>query len=300
MSTGVAVPVEPVGRRERRLPPTVRVLVHSWRYGRTKVGLVLTVAILAIALLGPWFAPYDPGEFAGAPYSTPSSEARLGTDYLGHDVLSRSLYGGRSILWMAFAATSIGVAIGVSLGLVAGYARNLLDDVIMRTLDVVYAFPNIVLVLLFVSMLGPKLWLIVLLVAWAWVPGVARVTRGITTEAVTREYVEAAEVLGVPRRRILFREVLPNLLTPLLVEYGLRLTWAIGAIAAISFLGFGVQAPNTDWGLMINENRNGLTVQPWGVVIPILAIAAFTVGTNLLTEGISRSIAGIDRQVHEK
>jgi peptide/nickel transport system permease protein len=300
MTTDVAVPAERIPLLERRLPPTLRVLVNSWRYGRTKVGLLLTIVILATALIGPWFAPYDPGEFAGAPYTTPSSEAKLGTDYLGHDVLSRVLHGGRSILWMAFAATSIGVAIGVSLGLVAGYARNILDDIIMRTLDVVYAFPNIVLVLLFVSMLGPKLWLIVFLVAWAWVPGVARVTRGITTEAVTREYVEAAEVLGVPRRRILFREVLPNLLTPLLVEYGLRLTWAIGAIAAISFLGFGVQAPNTDWGLMINENRNGLTVQPWGVVIPILCIAAFTVGTNLLTEGISRSIAGIDRQVHDR
>ncbi len=298
--SGATAVLDRVIRRERRLPPTVRVLLNSWHYGRTKLGLLLTIFILGVALIGPWFAPHGPGDFVAAPYMKTAAGAPLGTDYLGHDVLTRILYGGRSILWMAFSATSIGVAIGVSLGLIAGYARNLLDDAIMRTLDIVYAFPNIVLVLLFVSMLGHKLWLIVLLVAWAWVPGVARVTRGITTEAVTREYVEAAEVLGVPRRRILFREVLPNLLTPFLVEYGLRLTWAIGAIAAISFLGFGIQPPNTDWGLMINENRNGLTVQPWGVVFPILAIAAFTIGTNLITEGISRAVAGIDRQVQDQ
>src|SRR5262249_19726846 len=131
------------------------------------------------------------------------------------------------------------------------------------------------------------------------VPGVARITRGITTEAVTREYVEAAEVLGVARRRILIREILPNLATPLLVEYTLRLTWAIGAIAALSFLGFGVQPPATDWGLMINQNRNGLTINPWAIVVPITCIAIFTIGTNLMGEGLSRAVAGIDRQSGE-
>jgi len=129
------------------------------------------------------------------------------------------------------------------------------------------------------------------------VPGVARVTRGITVEVATRDFVKAAQVLGVSRRRILVREILPNLMTPLLVEYTLRLTWAIAAIAAISFLGFGVQPPDTDWGLMINQNRNGLTIQPWAVVVPILCIAAFTIGTNSIGEGMSRAIAGVDRQV---
>ena len=179
--------------------------------------------------------------------------------------------------------------------MVAAYSRNLLDDVIMRTLDVLYAFPYIVLVLLFVSLLGSHVWLIVLLVALGWVPGVARTTRGITLEACTREFVEAAEVLGVPRRTILRREVLPNLTTPLLVEFALRLTWAVGVIAALSFLGFGVQPPASDWGLMINENRNGLVVNPWGVLAPIACIAVFAIGTNLLADGIARTIAGTDR-----
>jgi peptide/nickel transport system permease protein len=286
--------------RERQLPPTLAVVASSWHYGRTKLGLALTVAVVGFALIGPYVAPHGQSDFVGPPFSGAIPGAPLGTDFLGHDVLSEVFYGGRSILWMAVAAVTLGVGIGVTLGLIAGYSRNGLDDGIMRALDIQFAFPGIVLVLLFVSMLGHSLWLIVLLVALGNVPGVARVTRGITTEAATREYVEAAEVLGVPRRRILAREILPNLMTPLLVEYSLRLTWAIGAIAAISFLGFGVQPPATDWGLMINQNRNGLTVSPWGVVLPILCIAVFTIGTNLLGEGLSRTIAGIDRQSGDK
>jgi peptide/nickel transport system permease protein len=269
----------------------------AWRYPVTKVGVALTAAMVLLALVGPLLAPHEPTAFVGAPFSPPGGEAALGTDSLGRDVLSGVLNGGRSLLWMAFASTTLGVAAGVALGMVAGYSRNLLDDVIMRALDMVYAFPYIVLVLLFVSLLGPHPWLIVALVAVGWVPGVARTTRGMTLEVCTREFVDAAEALGVPRRRILLREVLPNLTTPLLVEYALRLTWAVGVLAALSFLGFGVQPPASDWGLMINENRNGLAVNPWGVVAPIGCIALFAIGTNLLADGIGRSIAGIDRRV---
>jgi peptide/nickel transport system permease protein len=298
-ATTYAPAAETVVAQPRHRQATLGVLADSWRYGRTKVGVFLTLLIVALALFGPLVAPHSPTAFVAPPYAKPSGAAPLGADYLGHDVLSRVLWGGRSVLWMAFSATAIGVFFGLALGLIAGYARNTVDDVIMRSLDVVYSLPNLVLVLLFVSLLGPKKWLVVLLVALAWVPGVARIARGITLEAVTREFVEVAEAMGVPRRRILVREVLPNLMTPLLVEFPLRLTWAVGAIAAISFLGFGVQPPQADWGLMINENRNGLTVQPWAVVVPILCIALFTIGTNLLAEGISRTVAGIDREVVE-
>ncbi len=278
----------------KRRPPTLALLARAWRLGRTRLGLVLTVAIVGFALIGPYVAPHAQSDFVGSPYSGPTKTAPLGANFLGQDVLTQVLWGGRSILWMAVAAVTIGVAVGVALGLAAGYARNLADDAIMRTLDIQSAFPGLVFVLLFVSMLGRHLWLIVLLVAFGNVPGVARVTRGITTEAATREFVEAAEVLGVPRRRILLREILPNLMTPLMVEYTLRLTWAIGTIAALSFLGFGVQPPHTDWGLMINQNRQGLTLEPWAIVAPIICIAIFTIGTNLLGEGLSRAIAGVD------
>ncbi len=274
----------------------VRTMVDSLRFGRTRLGLALVVLVVLLALVGPLAAPYSPDALVGIPAQPPSGTFLLGTDYLGHDVLSRVLWGGRSVVWMAFAAATLGVGLGAALGLVAAYSRSGLDDVLMRGMDVILAFPQIVFVLLFVSLLGAQLWLIVLLVALSWVPQVARVARGITSEVVQREYVESAELIGLPRRRILAREILPNVTTPLMVEYGLRLTWSIALIAAVSFLGFGIQPPNADWGLMINENRQILTTQPWAVAVPALCIALFAIGVNFMTEGFARSIAGVDRR----
>ena len=279
----------PVRARRLRSPAASRAL----RMGRTRIGIVFTAVVVVGALLGPLLAPHDPAAFIGAPLSSPTSGFPLGTDYLGHDVLSRLLWGGRSVVWMAFAASTLGVAVGAAVGMLAGFSGARLDDGLMRFMDIILAFPQIVLVLLFVSMLGSNLALIVALVALSWVPQVARVARGVTADIAQREYVQAAEAIGLPRRRILLREILPNVATPLMVEYGLRLTWSIAVIAAISFLGFGIQPPNADWGLMINENRAGITLQPWAVVAPALCIAMFAIGTNFITEGISRAVAGV-------
>jgi len=281
---------------DMRHGPRMKTLTGALRYGRTRVGVTLTAGVVLLALVGPLVAPHSPDAFVGIPAQPPSWSFLLGTDYLGHDVLSRVLWGGRSVVWMAFAAATLGVVLGATVGLLAAYSRSHLDDVLMRSMDVVLAFPQIVFVLLFVSLLGPRLWLIVLLVAVSWVPQVARVARGITAEVVHREYVEAAEMIGLPRRRVLAREILPNVTTPLTVEYGLRLTWSIALIAAISFLGFGIQPPNADWGLMINENRAIVATQPWALVVPAVCIALFAIGTNFIAEGVARSIAGIDRQ----
>jgi peptide/nickel transport system permease protein len=283
---------EPPAAIRRRGP-----LAGAWRYPQTKLGIGLSLLMVAFALLGPLFASHSPTQFVGRPFIGPSSAAPLGTDYLGRDVLTIILYGGRSLLWTAFASTTIGVALGIVCGMIAGSSRNWLDDLIMRSLDVVYAFPYIVLVLLFVALLGSNIYLIVLIVAVGWVPGVARTARGVTMEVTTREYIEAAQLLGAPRRKILRREVLPNLSTPMLVEYALRLTWSIGVIAGLSFLGYGVQPPASDWGLMINQNRDGLAVNPWSVLGPVICIALFAIGTNLIADGVGRSVAGIDREV---
>jgi peptide/nickel transport system permease protein len=282
----------PVERATARQPHLLR---RALRQRRTQIGLVLTTTVLAIALLGPLFAPHSSGELVGAAYQPPGSGMPLGTDYLGEDVFSRLLLGGFSVVWMSLAATTFGVVIGAMVGLTAGYARHWVDDLLMRTMDVVLAFPAIVLVLLFISMVGPKEWLIALMVGVAWTPQVARVARGATVEVAGREYVQAAEALGVPARRILAREVLPNIMTPLTVEFGLRLTWSIGVVAAISFLGAGLQPPAADWGLMIKQNYLGLQLQPWGVIAPVVLIAVFTFGTNFVTEGLARTIAGVDR-----
>jgi len=271
-------------------------LVTSWSYTPTKVGLVVVVLMILVAVLGPWLAPHEVTEFVDAPLSPPSDDAILGTDLLGRDVLSQVLSGGKLLLIMALASTAIGVMVGTFIGLAAGYIGGRVDDVIMRTMDVVHAFPYIVLALLFVALLGAQPWLIVVLVAIGWMPGVARTMRGATMDVAGLEFVEAAEVMGSSRTAILYREILPNVTSPFFVEFALRLTWSVGAIAALSFLGFGVQPPATDWGLMISENRNGLSVNPWAVLGPVLCVAVFAVGTNLLADGLGRAAAGIDRK----
>jgi peptide/nickel transport system permease protein len=268
---------------------------RAWRQGRTKIGVVLVLLLVGTALIGPLFAPHSPSEFVGAPNGGPSSIAKLGTDNLGRDILTRFLWGGRSILGLSLAATAIGLLFGVTIGLVAAYARSLLDDVLMRTMDVILAFPSIVLALVAVATVGPKLWLIVLTVGITTMPRVARVTRGAALDVVERDFVRAAEAIGESHGRILLGELLPNISSPLLVEASLRLTYSIGLIAGLSFLGFGLQPPAADWGLMINENRLALTVHPWGVVMPVLAIALLTIGTSLVGDGLSRASAGIDR-----
>jgi peptide/nickel transport system permease protein len=275
--------------------PVVLLLRRAWRQTRTKVGVVLVLLLVGIAVIGPFLAPHSPTEFVAAPYAHPSSTALLGTDSLGRDVLSRFLWGGRSVLGLALAATAIGLALGVTIGLVAAYASATADDVLMRAMDVILAFPSLVLALVAVATVGPQLWLLVLVVGITTAPRVSRVTRGSSVEIVERDFVAAAEAMGESRRKILLGEILPNVASPLLVEASLRLTYSIGLIAALSFLGFGLQPPAADWGLMINENRQGLTVQPWGVVAPVLAIALLTIGTSLIGDGVARASAGIER-----
>jgi peptide/nickel transport system permease protein len=270
-------------------------LRHSLHYGRMKAGLAISGFIIAVAVFGPLFAPHSPTELVGPPFHPPGPGFLLGTDYVGEDVFSRVLNGGRYILWMAFLAGLIGTAGGTALGVFAGYSRKWADEAIMRSLDVLLALPAVVFVLLFISMLGSSPLLISVLVGIAWMPTVARTVRAATLEIVHREFIEAAEVLGTPRRQILMNDVLPNLMTLVLVEFGLRCAWSVAMVAAMSFLGFGVAPPRADWGLMINENSVGLAQQPWAVIAPVVCIALFSIGISLVADGLSRAVSGIDR-----
>jgi peptide/nickel transport system permease protein len=251
--------------------------------------------MVAIALFGRFVAPHSPTEFVAAPNAGPSANALFGADALGRDVFSRWLYGGFTVLWLSTAATVVGIVLGTAVGLVAAYSRNWLDDVLMRGNDVLLSFPAIIFILLAVSAIGPKLWLLVLTVGLTHAPRVARVMRGAGQEVVERDFIKAAEVVGEKRWRIVAGELLPNVTSPLLVEIGLRMTYSIGIVAAVSFLGFGLQPPTADWGLMINENRLSISIQPWAVFLPILAIGLLTVGTNLVTDGVARAAIGLDR-----
>jgi peptide/nickel transport system permease protein len=290
-----AVTPEPDAVRVRA--PAGALFRTALRLWRTRIGLTLVLLLVFLAAVGPVFARYGPTEFVGvAPNSPPSSKALFGTDHIGQDVWSRFLWGGREILVMAGLATVIGLVLGAAVGLTAAYSRNVLDDVLMRGMDVILAFPQIMLALVAIATVGPEAWIIVLTVGLTTMPRVARVTRGAAQPIVERDFVAAAEALGLPRARILLREVLPNILSPLLVEANLRLTYAVGLIASLAFLGFAPNPNGADWGLMIQENQVALgTNQPWGVVLPMLAIALLTVGTGLVGDGFARAAAGIDR-----
>lgn len=289
-------PIEPAGAaqpmRQRQWKVLLSATMHQWR---SRIGLVIFLVMVLVALAGPLFAPHSPTQFVAAPNSPPSSEALFGGDNLGRDVWSRFLYGGRSVLGMSVAATIIGVALGLAVGLTAAYMSGIVDEVLMRISDVFMAFPQIVLALLLLTAFPSSVLLIVLIVGLSHAPRVARVIRGAAQQVVERDFVKAAEAVGEPRRRIIFGELLPNVTSPLMVEFGLRLTYSVGLIAAINFLGVGLQPPKADWGLMINENRLAVTVQPWGVLLPVLAIALLTIGSNLLTDGFARAAIGIDR-----
>jgi peptide/nickel transport system permease protein len=253
---------------------------------RLLVGLVITGVIALLAVVGPWLAPYGENEIVGKPFTMEGS--LLGTDYLGQDVWSRLLSGGGSILLISLLATALGMVLGIVIGVVAAYAGGWLDEAIMRLNDVALAFPQILLALLVLTAVDqPTWWMIVLLVGFSHAPRVARLARGVALGIVSRDFVTAAEALGESRLRVIMAEVLPNMNAPLLAEAGLRLTYSIGIVAAIGFLGFATNPGAADWGLMINENRLALLVQPWGVLAPVIIIGIFTVGTNLMADGIA-------------
>ena len=279
----------PVGIRGTSL------LRRSLKLWRTRIGLALVGVIVLLAIIGPYVAPYGPSTPVGAPNSTPGGKAVLGTDYLGQDVLSRVLYGGRSILVMAVIATALGLVAGVAIGLVAAYSRNALDDTLMRGMDVIMALPQIMLALVAVAIVGPHAWVIVAAIALTTAPRIARVARGAAQPIVERDFIASSEAMGVPRWRILSGEVLPNTLGTLMVEASLRLTYSIALIAALAFLGLSPNPNGANWGTMINQNELVLSVQPWGAAAPIIAIALLTIGTGLIGDGIARTAAGIDR-----
>ncbi|HKX74994.1 MAG TPA: ABC transporter permease [Acidimicrobiia bacterium] len=267
----------------------------SLRWQRTRIGLVLVLGLVTIALIGPLIAPYGPGDFVANPNSPPGPGYPFGTDRLGQDVLSRFLHGGIEILLLAGISSLLGVASGTAIGLTAAYVRGKVDEVLMRAMDLILAFPQILLALLVIAMAGPSFWLIVLTVAVTTMPRVARVIRGAAVPVVERDFVSAAEAIGESRTRVVLSELLPNVTGPLLVELNLRLTYSIGLIASLAFIGFAPNPNAPNWGLMVDENRLALTVSPWGVVLPVTAIALLTIGFGLVADGLARTAAGIER-----
>jgi len=279
-----AIMTRPYGSQDDGLWRRVR------RNRRILIGFLCSAPIVLLAFIGPMLAPFSPTEFIGPPFSRQLPGTLFGTDDLGRDLLSRFLSGGRDLVFLSFVGTVVGVLPGAVIGVVAAYLGGWPDEFISRAADVALAFPPIILALLFVSLLGPNPWLLVVVVALGHVPRSLRVLRGAAMGIVERDFIQYSVALGSRSYDIVIREILPNVVGPLMVELGLRFTFSVGLIASLSFLGVGTQPPTPDWGMMINENRVGMSVQPWGVILPIVALALLVVGCNLLTDGFARVI----------
>ena len=275
------------------------ILIRAARSRRGTIGLVFVGVMMLLAVVGPFVAPHSPTASVTGTFASPSSGTLLGGDVLGRDVLSRVLDGGWTLLLIAAAGTVIGVSVGVALGIAAAYYGRFTDSFIMRIVDVVLAFPQLVFALLLVSILGPKIWLIVLAVGISHAPEVARVIRSVALDLCERDFVKAVELMDTPPRKVMAGEILPNLNSVVMVEIGLRFTLSILIIAGLSFLGFGIQPPAANWGTMINENRLGMVVSPWGVLAPIGLIVMLTIGLNMFTDAIARASLGVDRPAEE-
>ncbi len=256
-------------------------------------GFTVTVLVVLFAVVAPFLAPYGEEETAGPPYS---KGGLFGTDYLGQDVLSRLMHGGQGVLLISVLATLLGMVLGILIGVVAAYSGGWWDEVLMRLNDVLLAFPQILLALVVLTALqNPAAWVIVVIIGASHAPRVARVSRGVALGIVSRDFVVAAEALGEKRSRVIVAEVLPNMIGPLLAEAGLRLTYSIGVVAGLGFLGFASDPGAANWGQMIYENRLGLATQAWAVVAPVLLIGIFTVATNLMADGLAQLSQGGDR-----
>lgn len=249
-------------------------------------GAILAV-MLVLALIGPMIAPFPYDEIhAKDRFQPPSSTYLLGTDEYGRDVLSRVLYGTQLSLALGIGATMASLLLGVPLGLVAGYFRGRVDEIIMRVLDVLVSFPPIMLVLLILSVTDPALWKTVCAIGLLFTPAIARITRSVVLGLVAEEFITAAHARGESTGYVLARELLPNAWPPIIVEASLRVTFAILVGAVLSFLGFGVQPPSADWGLMISQARTFLEQAPWIALAPGLAMCVTVVGVNLLGDGL--------------
>ncbi len=250
-------------------------------------GLVVILLFVAMALLAPVVAPYHPdaANFSVA-FQPPSARHLLGTDDLGRDVLSRIIYGAQGSLLSAVLIVALGLIVGVPLGLISGYYGGIVDDVIMRLTDAGLAFPALVLAMALAWVLGPSLFHAVLAIGLVTVPIFARVTRGQVLEVRTRPYVEASRCLGASASRIMFRHILTNAATPIIVIATLNIGTALLSVASLSFLGLGPPPPAPNWGAMLQEGSQYLTNAPWISLFPGAVIFLAVLGFTTLGDGI--------------
>lgn len=251
------------------------------------VGIVIFLVFVTLALLGPWIAPYSHvAQDVQQRLQPPSLGHPFGTDQFGRDILSRVIVGTRGIFLLGGIGTLLAVLIGTPIGLFTGYVGGIVDEFVMRLLDVFLSIPSLLLALVLLSTAGPSKFNLIFVVTVLYVPMIARVVRSMTLDIKSKEFVEAARVRGERRRYIFLREILPSAVAPLLVEASMRFSYSIFLVASLGFLGLGVQPPSPDWGLQINEAKNFFYAAPWVLLAPAVTISVLIIATNLMSDGL--------------
>lgn len=257
------------------------------------VGLSLVAAHLVLALFSPWIAPFDPTELVGGRIEPPGPEFLLGTDALGRDYFSRLVHGGRMALFVTFTGVVAAVLAGSLLGVAAAYFGGALDDVLMRLCDIKLALPGILFVSLFITGFGESFAVLVTLVGLVYFPGVIRIVRAQALTQVGLGYVKAAQLRGEGAFSVIAREILPNTLDVVYVEFAIRMSHAVLLLSTMSYLGLGLSPPTPDWGLMVSEGVGQLAFAPWLVLFPAVFISTLVIGLNFGAEALANAL-GMD------
>ena len=273
--------------------PLIEQLDQLWRNKTAVAGLVIVVLFIVAAILAPWISPHDPIETALYDQLQPpawaeggSAKHLLGTDDLGRDILSRIIWGARVSLLVAVVSVSLAFVCGTMIGSLSGYYKGTLDNVVMRIMDIILSFPYILLAIVVVAYLGPSLRNAMIAIGITYVPRFARIVRGSVLEECEKDYVLAARSIGAGNLRIVFLEILPNCLGPLIVQTTLSFASAVLDAAALSFLGLGAQPPTPEWGAMIAHSRSLILRASWVMTFPGIAILLAVLGFNLLGDGL--------------
>ncbi|MCA1033726.1 MULTISPECIES: nickel transporter permease [Bacillus] len=274
----------PISKRKRKGAALAKELVQN---KMSLIGGTIVLLYILLAILAPAISPYDPYEIDLVnKLQAPSAEHIMGTDDKGRDVFSRILYGSQLSLAVGFVSVLIGAVFGIVLGIISGYYGGWVDTLIMRFIDVLLAFPGLLLALAIVSALGPSLINVMIAVGIFSIPTFARIVRGSTLSVKKMEYIDAIKVLGARDSKIIFVHILPNIMSPIIVQGTLRLATSILSVAGLSFLGMGAQPPTPEWGAMLSDGRDFLFTAPHIALFPGIAIATIVLAFNLFGDGL--------------
>ena len=257
------------------------------------IGMTIITLWIVVALLGPIIAPYSPTAYHPQDrFSPPSWKYPFGTDRFGRDMFSRVILGSRSVLILASSATALSLVLGSSIGLITGFLGGVVDEAVMRFMDILMSFPALLFAMLILGIFGPSSFGVITVIGLVYAPRIARVARSAVLEVKQKEFIEAAKVRGESKLYIMFVELLPNIWGPLGVEASVRFGYAIFLSASLGFLGLGVQPPTPDWGLVMKEAQSYISWAPWMAIFPALAIASLVVAVNFLADAIRKYEAG--------